>query len=53
MRIIAMILITTVVLEFGLHVIYHAITGKAGLYDKPFAYLKDIFHFAADKLPHV
>lgn len=31
-----------VILEFGLHVIYHAITGKAGLNDAPFEYLKSI-----------
>lgn len=39
------IAITLVVVEFGLHVIYHAMTGKGGLYDKPFAYLKEIFKF--------
>lgn len=32
-----------VALEFGVHIIYHWKTGKAGLYDPPFAYLKDIF----------
>ena len=30
-------------LELGIHMIYHWKTGKAGLYDPPFAYLKDIF----------
>lgn len=38
-----MIFATLVVIEFGVHIIYHAITGKAGLYDPPFQYLKDIF----------
>lgn len=38
-----LIIATLVVAEFGIHVIYHAKTGKAGLYDKPFAYLKDIY----------
>lgn len=32
-----------VALELGVHMIYHYKTGKAGLYDPPFAYLKDIF----------
>ena len=32
-----------IIFEFGIHVIYHALTGKAGLNDQPFAYLKDIF----------
>lgn len=32
-----------VALELGIHMIYHWETGKAGLYDRPFAYLKDIF----------
>ena len=32
-----------VALELGVHMIYHWKTGKAGLYDPPFAYLKDIF----------
>lgn len=42
-QIIIMIIATLVTLEFGVHVIYHAKTGKAGLYDKPFDYLKDIY----------
>lgn len=32
-----------IICEFGIHVIYYALTGKAGLNDRPFAYLKDIF----------
>lgn len=43
MPIILLIFCALVVLEFGVHVIYHAVTGKAGLYDPPFFYLKDIF----------
>ena len=42
MKILAMILITLVTAEFALHIIYHAVTGKAGLYDPAFAYLQDI-----------
>lgn len=42
-QIVAIIFATLVVAEFGTHVIYHAVTGKAGLNDRPFAYLKDIF----------
>lgn len=34
---------TLVAVEFGIHIIYHAVTGKAGLYDPAFAYLKDIY----------
>lgn len=40
---IALIFASLVVLEFGIHVIYHAVTGKGGLYDPPFSYLKIIF----------
>ena len=43
MQILLLIFCSLVVLEFGIHVIYHAITGKAGLYDSAFSYLKDIF----------
>lgn len=32
-----------VALELGVHMIYHWKTGKAGLYDRPFAYLIDIW----------
>lgn len=39
---IALIFASLVVLEFGIHVIYHAVTGKGGLYDPPFSYLKII-----------
>ena len=42
-QIVTIIFATLVVAEFGMHVIYHAVTGKAGLNDRPFAYLKDIF----------
>lgn len=40
---IVLIFASLVVLEFGIHVIYHAVTGKGGLYDPPFSYLKIIF----------
>ena len=50
LKILAMILITLVVIEFGVHVIYHAKTGKAGLYDPPFDYLKDIWRKLNDKI---
>lgn len=43
MQILALIFCSLVALEFGVHVVYHAVTGKGGLYDPPFAYLKDIF----------
>lgn len=43
MNVILMVLITAVVVEFGVHVIYYAVTGKAGLLESPFDYLKDIF----------
>ena len=33
---------TLVAVEFGLHIVYHWKTGKAGLYDAPFKYLKSI-----------
>ena len=32
-----------VALELLVHMVYHWKTGKAGLYDPPFEYLKDIF----------
>ena len=32
-----------VALELLVHMIYHYKTGRAGLYDPPFAYLKDIW----------
>lgn len=37
------ILASIVALEFGIHIIYHWKTGKAGLYDPPFDYLIDIW----------
>ena len=40
-----LVIATLVILEFGVHVIYHAKTGKAGLYDRPFDYLKDILRW--------
>ena len=43
MQILLLILCILVALEFGIHVIYHAITGKAGLYDPAFSYLEDIY----------
>ena len=42
-KVVLMAIMVVVVAEFGVHVIYHAVTGKAGLYDPPFDYLKDIF----------
>ena len=41
-KILLMLSITAVVAEFGLHVVYHAITGEAGLYDPPFEYIKHL-----------
>lgn len=38
-----LIFATLVILEFSIRVIYHAVTGKAGLYDPAFSYLKDIW----------
>lgn len=38
-----LIFASLVILEFGIHTIYHAVTGKGGIYDPPFSYLKDIF----------
>ena len=42
-QILIMILATAVVAEFGIHVLYHWKTGKAGLLEPPFDYLKDIY----------
>lgn len=42
-QILLLIFASLVVLEFGIHVIYHMVTGKAGLYDPAFSYLKDIW----------
>lgn len=43
LQLLVLIFATLVTLEFGIHIIYHALTGKAGLNDRPFSYLKDIF----------
>ncbi len=43
LKILVMVLISLVVIEFGVHVIYHAVTGKAGVNEAPFDYLKEIF----------
>ena len=43
MQYLILTLMTLVAVEFGIHIIYHAKTGKAGLYDPPFAYLKEIW----------
>lgn len=43
LKILVMVFITLVAIEFSIHIIYHAKTGKAGLYDPPFDYLKDIW----------
>ena len=45
MSILLMILVTLVAIEFGVHIIYHAVTGKAGLYDPAFDYLKDVWRW--------
>ena len=37
-----MLAITLIVAEFGVHVIYHAKTGRAGVNDPAFLYLADI-----------
>jgi hypothetical protein len=42
MQYLILTVMTLIVAEFGIHVVYHAITGKAGLYDPPFEYLIDI-----------
>lgn len=41
-QILVMIAITLVVIEFGVHVVYHALTGEAGIEDDAFSYLGDI-----------
>lgn len=43
MKIIFFVLAFLVAIELGIHMIYHYKTGKAGLYDPPFIYLKDIW----------
>ena len=43
MQIVFFIFASLVALELGVHIIYHAITGKAGLEDPAFSYLTDIF----------
>ena len=43
MAVIFFVLVFLVALELGVHMIYHWKTGKAGLYDRPFAYLIDIW----------
>ena len=50
-----LIFCTLVIIEFGLHVVYHAVTGKGGLLDPPFSYLKDIFRkeTLVDRIKHV
>lgn len=45
MKMLLLFFITLVEGEFALHIIYHAVTGKAGLYDPPFDYLKDIWKY--------
>ena len=50
LQILALLAITAVEAEFGLHVIYHAVTGKAGLYDPPFEYLRDIRDAARQRI---
>ena len=48
--IVLLIFATLVILEFSIHVIYHAVTGKAGLYDPAFSYLTDIWKGAYGRL---
>jgi hypothetical protein len=48
-EVVFMIMLTLVVVEFGIHVIYHAITGKGSIDEAPFEYLKDVFAFAKPK----
>lgn len=43
-QILLMVAVTAVVAEFGIHVVYHALTGKAGIEDEAFSYLGDIYH---------
>lgn len=43
MQYLILTVMTLVAVEFGVHIIYHAITGKAGLYSPPFDYIKDIY----------
>ena len=43
LKILVMVLISLVVIEFGIHIIYHAVTGKARVNEAPFDYLKEIF----------
>ncbi len=38
-----LILTVLVQIELLMHILYHWKTGKAGLYDPAFSYLKDIF----------
>ena len=42
LKILALLAITAIVAEFGLHVVYHWKTGEAGLYDAPFEYMKHL-----------
>lgn len=42
MKALIMIITVLVIAEFGVHVIYHWKTGKAGTEEPAFAYLKDI-----------
>lgn len=45
-QVLVIIAITVIVGEFGIHVIYHAVTGKAGIEDDAFSYLGDIYDAA-------
>ena len=49
MMYVVLVLMTLVCIEFGVHIIYHAVTGKAGLYDPPFQYLRDIWRAYATR----
>jgi len=44
-QIVFVVLCLIVALELLIHMIYHWKTGKAGLYDPPFSYLKDIWRY--------
>ena len=45
-QLVVIVAITAIVAEFGVHVVYHALTGKAGIEDDAFSYLGDIYDSA-------
>ena len=46
-RVLFMIVISLIAIEFGLHIVYHASTGKGGVNDGAFGYLKELFSVPA------